>query len=63
MNRTFDPTIRTDLKMFTAYIFEVDLEYPDEIHKRDDDYPLAPEVMEIKTDMLSEKQLRLRRLY
>ena len=58
-----DPPIRTDLKLFTAYIFEVDLEYPANIHDRDDDYPLAPELLEIKTEMLSEKQLRLRRLY
>ncbi|MCP6726116.1 hypothetical protein NL526_29070, partial [Klebsiella pneumoniae] len=49
--------------MFTAYIFEVDLEYPANIHDRDDDYPLAPELLEIKTEMLSEKQLRLCRLY
>ena len=58
-----DPPARTDITMDTAYILEVDLEYPDDFHKRDNDYPLAPEVMEIKTDMLSEKQLRLRRLY
>ena len=58
-----DPPARTDIKLDTAYILEMDLEYPDNIHKHDDDYPLAPEVMEIKTDMLSEKQLRLRRLY
>ena len=58
-----DRSARTDIKMDKAYILEVDLEYPEDIHKRDDDYPLAPEVMEIKTDMLSEKQLRLWRLY
>ena len=58
-----DPPARTDLKLDTAYIFEVDLEYPANIHDRDDDYPLAPELLEIKTEMLSEKQLRLRRLY
>ena len=54
-----DQPARTDITMDTAYILEVDLEYPDDIHKRDNDYPLAPEVMEIKTDMLSENQLRL----
>ena len=25
-----------------SFIFEVDLEYPPELHERDDDYPLAP---------------------
>ena len=58
-----DPPARTDLKPNTAYIFEIDLEYPANIHDRDDDYPLARELLEIKTEMLSEKQLRLRRLY
>ena len=58
-----DPPARTDLKPNTAYTFEVDLEYPANIHDRDNDYPLAPELLEIKTEMLTEKQLRLRRLY
>ena len=33
-----DPPARTDITLDTAYILEVDLEYPDDIHKRDDDY-------------------------
>ena len=57
------PAARTDIKMDTAYIFEVDLEYPEAIHDHHDDYPLAPDLLEIKTEMLSERQLRLRRLY
>ena len=55
--------VRDNIKLFTAYMFEVDLKYPNAIHDRDDDHPLAPEVMQIKTEMLSEKQMRLRRLY
>ena len=58
-----DPPARTDLNPDTAYIFEVDLEYPANIHDRDDDYPLAPELLEIRTEMLSEMHLRLRRLF
>ena len=58
-----DPPARTDIRMGTAYILEVDLEYLQDIHKCDDEYFLAPEVMEIKTDLISEKQLRFRRLY
>ena len=57
-----NPPAREDIKPNTAYIFEVDLEYPDNIHDRDDDYLLAPELLKIQTEMLSEKQLRLRRL-
>ena len=55
--------VRNDIKPFISNIFEDDLVYPNAIHDRDDDYPLAPEVMQIKTEMLSEKQMRLRRLY
>ena len=58
-----DPQAREDIKPNIAYIFEVDLEYPANIHDRDDDYPLAPELLEIKTEIQSEIQLRLRRLY
>ena len=49
---------RTDLKPNTVYICEVDLEYPANIHDSDDDYLLAPELLGIKTEMLSKKQLR-----
>ena len=62
-NGTAVPLVREDIKPFTAYIFEVDLKYPDAIHDRNDDYLLSPEVMQIRTEMLSEKQMRLRRLY
>ena len=58
-----NPPAREDIKPNTAYMFEVDLKYPDNIHDRDDDYPLAPELLEIKTEMLSENQFRLRRLF
>ena len=36
-----------------GYIFEVDLEYPAEIHDEHSDYPLAPEPLTVKLDKLS----------
>ena len=46
-----------------SFILEVDLEYPPEMHERDDDYPLAPEVMTIEPEITGEKQHNLRAQY
>ena len=45
------------------YILEVDLEYPPELHERDDDYPLAPETMTIEQHITGQKQHELRAKY
>ena len=39
------------------------MEYPPELHERDDDYPLAPEVMTIKPEITGKKQHNLRAQY
>ena len=36
-----------------GYILEISLEYPDKLHKLDNDYPLVPEKFEVSRDMLS----------
>ena len=36
-----------------GYFLEVDLEYPDELHELDNDYPLALEKLAFSSDMLS----------
>ena len=43
-----------------SFILEVGLEYPPELHERDNDYPLAPEVMTIELEITGEKQHNLR---
>ena len=40
-------------KSDTEYFLEVDLEYPNNLHKLHNDYPLAPEKLAVSSDMLS----------
>ena len=40
-------------KSLIGYLLEADLEYPDELHKLHNDYPLAPEKLAVSGDMLS----------
>ena len=40
-------------------VLEVDLEYSKKLHKLHNDYPLAPDKIEIKTNMLSNYQLKI----
>ena len=39
--------------MKICYILEVDFEYPDELHDFHNDYPFAPEKLEVNDDMMS----------
>ena len=57
-----------DLNKYTSnssrgFVLEVDLEYPKELWELHNDYPLAPDKLEIKREMLSEYQLKIADLY
>ena len=41
-------------KIDTGYFLEVDLEYPDKLHKLHNDCPLAPEKLAVSSDILSQ---------
>ena len=56
----FDHRVLDEKKSF---IFEVDLMYLPELHDRDDDYPLAPEVMTIEPEITGAKQHNLSAQY
>ena len=43
----------------THSICEVDLEYPGELHQMHNDYPLAPEKLEVQKECLSQYQHNL----
>ena len=44
-------------------VLEADLEYPKELQELHNDYPLAPDKIEIKRERLSEYQLKIADLY
>ena len=44
-------------------VLEVDLEYPKELHELHNNYPLAPDKIEILRETLSEYKLKIANLY
>ena len=44
-------------------VLEIDLEYPNELRKLHNDYPLAPDKIEIKREMLSKYPLKIADFY
>lgn len=54
-----DDILQTQQSEDIGYILEVDLHYPEHLHDKHNDFPLAPEKTKITTDMLSNYQLDL----
>ena len=57
-----------DLNKYTSNsskgcVLEVNLEYPKELRELHNDYPLVPDKIEIKREILSEYQLKIANLY
>ena len=57
-----------DLNKYTSNsskgcVLEVNLEYPKELRKSHNDYPLAPDKREIKREMLSDDQIKITDFY
>ena len=46
-----------------GFFLEVDLEYPKELPKLDNNYPMAPNKIEIKIAFLSSSQLKIADFY
>ena len=47
----------------TGYFVECDLDYPEEVHDEHNDYPLAPERLNVEVEMLSVTQVELYKHY
>ena len=52
---TTEDIMRMDSSGNHSYIFEVDIEIPQNIHDKTSDYPLCPEKLAITKDMISPK--------
>ena len=56
MDTALETIRKNDFNADTEYLYEVDLEYPEELHDHFSDYPPAPENIQISTRMYSQYQ-------
>ena len=59
INKIEQKLMRIKSNSLTGYILEVDLEYPKELNDIHDDYPLAPETINIQKEWLSKYCLKI----
>ena len=60
---TTDDILNYDETSDTGYILDVDLEYPPELHDLHSDYPLAPELNSVSSNMLSNESIHIYKSY
>ena len=60
---TTDDILNYDETSDTGYILDVDLEYPPELHDLHSDYPLAPELNSVSSNMLSNESRNIYKSY
>ena len=61
INKTEQKLMQIKKDTSTGYILEVDLEYPRELHDIHNDYPLAPEKINIPKEWLSDYSLEIQK--
>ena len=59
INKIEQKLMKIENNSSTGYVIEVDLEYPQELHDIHNDYPLAPEKINIPKEWLSDYYLKI----
>ena len=59
INQIEQKLMRIKSNSLTGYVLEVDLEYPEELHNIHNDYPLAPEKINVRKEWLSNYCLKI----
>ena len=60
-NETVNRVLNKSDNSIQGYCLEVDLDYPEKLHDYHKDFPMAPEKIKIKDDMLSLYQLEIKK--
>ena len=62
-NETVSRILNKSSNSLHGYFLEVDLDFPENLHDYDNDYPMAPEKIKLEDDMLSPYCLEVKQKY